>query len=105
MAAATSLPRPRRGPQQVTLRGSGTPPSSLLYRLGFEWEALEYFAFILEALSSSPPSDYGLQIMYGIGGEADLTERTRRYLSGYYRNGKPSCGWSNEPWDQHQTTW
>ena len=55
-----------------------------LYRLGFDWEAIEYFGFILDAVTGGdldrPPE---LQIMYGIGGERDLTERTLDHLSGY----------------------
>ena len=69
-----------------------------LYRLGFDWEALEYFAFVLEAVSGrgdkigSKVFDE-LQIMYGIGGERDLTEKTLDHLSGS-RATRPRCGWA-----------
>ena len=73
-----------------------------LYRLGYDWEALEYFAFILEAVRgkdlNKPFSE--LQIMYGIGGERDLTERTIDHLSGW-RDSKP-VRVGNGAWDQHQ---
>jgi alpha,alpha-trehalase len=73
-----------------------------LYRLGYDWEALEYFAFILEAVRgkdlSKPFSE--LQIMYGIGGERDLTERTIDHLSGW-RDSKP-VRVGNGAWNQHQ---
>ena len=73
-----------------------------LYRLGYGWEALEYFAFILEAVRgkdlNKPFSE--LQIMYGIGGERDLTERTIDHLSGW-RDSKP-VRVGNGAWDQHQ---
>jgi alpha,alpha-trehalase len=73
-----------------------------LYRLGYDWEALEYFAFILEAVRgkdlNKPFSE--LQIMYGIGGERDLTERTIDHLSGW-RDSKP-VRVGNGAWNQHQ---
>jgi alpha,alpha-trehalase len=73
-----------------------------LYRLGYDWEALEYFAFILGAVRgkdmNKPFSE--LQIMYGIGGERDLTERTIDHLSGW-RDSKP-VRVGNGAWNQHQ---
>jgi hypothetical protein len=51
-----------------------------LYRLGFDWEALEYFAFVLEAVAGGS-GDFNLQIMYGIDGRKDLTESTIDHLS------------------------
>jgi alpha,alpha-trehalase len=73
-----------------------------LYRLGYDWEALEYFAFILEAVRgkdlNKPFSE--LQIMYGICGERDLTERTIDHLSGW-RDSKP-VRVGNGAWNQHQ---
>jgi alpha,alpha-trehalase len=73
-----------------------------LFRLGYDWEALEYFAFILGAVRgkdlNKPFSE--LQIMYGIGGERDLTERTIDHLSGW-RDSKP-VRVGNGAWNQHQ---
>ena len=73
-----------------------------LYRLGYDWEALEYFAFVLGALrgkdTEKPFTE--LQIMYGIGGERDLTERTLDHLSGW-RDSKP-VRVGNGAWNQHQ---
>ena len=73
-----------------------------LYRLGYDWEALEYFAFILEAVRGKdikkPFAE--LQIMYGIGGERDLTEKTIDHLSGW-RDSKP-VRIGNGAWNQHQ---
>jgi GH15 family glucan-1,4-alpha-glucosidase len=103
-AATTSLPETPGGARNWDYRYTWIRDSSFmlrsLYRLGFEWEALEYFAFILEAVATGPASDYGLQIMYGIGGEGDLTERTLDHLSGY-RNSRP-VRVGNGAWDQHQ---
>ena len=70
-----------------------------LYRLGFEWEALEYFAFVLEAVAGGS-GVFDLQIMYGIDGRKDLTESTLDHLSGW-RNSRP-VRVGNGAWDQHQ---
>jgi len=53
-----------------------------LYRIGFDWEALEYFAFVLEAVAGGG-GEFNLQIMYGIDGRKDLTESTLDHLSGW----------------------
>ena len=72
-----------------------------LYRLGFDWEAIEYFGFILDAVSGGDLNrPFQLQIMYGIGGERDLTEKTLDNLSGY-RGARP-VRIGNSAWNQHQ---
>jgi GH15 family glucan-1,4-alpha-glucosidase len=72
-----------------------------LYRLGFDWEALEYFAFVLESVSQgSHDKPFELQIMYGIGGERDLSESILEHLSGY--DGAKPVRVGNGAWDQHQ---
>ena len=50
-----------------------------LHTLGFEDEARRFMAFIADICTQNPE----LQIMYGVGGEKDLTERTLDHLSGY----------------------
>jgi GH15 family glucan-1,4-alpha-glucosidase len=50
-----------------------------MYSLGFDWEAIDFFAFIAELAER----DDNLQIMYGIGGERDLEEFELDHLSGY----------------------
>ena len=86
-AATTSLPETPGGARNWDYRYTWIRDSSFmlrsLYRLGFEWEALEYFAFVLEAVAGGTDSDWDLQIMYGIGGEKDLTEHTLDHLTGY----------------------
>ncbi len=103
-AATTSLPETPGGARNWDYRYTWIRDSSFmlrsLYRLGFEWEALEYFAFVLEAVSAGSPTDWGLQIMYGIGGEKDLTEHTLDHLTGY-RDSRP-VRVGNEAWNQHQ---
>jgi GH15 family glucan-1,4-alpha-glucosidase len=55
-----------------------------MYSLGFDWEAVDFFSFIADLAES----DDDLQIMYGIGGERDLTEIMLDHLPGY-ANSRP----------------
>ena len=104
-AATTSLPETPGGARNWDYRYTWIRDSSFmlrsLYRLGFDWEALEYFGFVLEAVSGGHANQpFELQIMYGIGGERDLTERTLDHLSGYRGSRPVRVG--NGAWDQHQ---
>ena len=104
-AATTSLPETPGGERNWDYRFTWIRDSSFmlrsLYRLGFDWEAIEYFGFVLDAVTGGdlnrPPE---LQIMYGIGGERDLTERTLDHLSGYAGARPVRVG--NGAWNQHQ---
>ena len=104
-AATTSLPETPGGARNWDYRFTWIRDSAFmlrsLYRLGFAWEALEYFGFILDAVTGGdlnrPPQ---LQIMYGIGGERDLTEKTLDHLSGY-RGARP-VRIGNGAWNQQQ---
>ncbi len=102
-AATTSLPETPGGARNWDYRYTWIRDSSFmlrsLYRLGFGWEAVEYFAFVLEALAVDA-GHFELQIMYGIDGRKDLTERTLDYLSGW-RDSRP-VRVGNGAWDQHQ---
>ncbi len=115
-ASTTSLPETPGGARNWDYRYTWIRDSAFmlrsLYRLGFDWEALEYFAFVLEAVGGGQEGGgkggggkggdggFSLQIMYGIGGERDLTEHTLDHLSGY-RGSKP-VRVGNGAWDQHQ---
>jgi alpha,alpha-trehalase len=104
-ASTTSLPETPGGARNWDYRYTWIRDSAFmlrsLYRLGFNWEALEYFGFVLEAVSAGDLNKpFQLQIMYGIGGERDLTERTLDYLSGYRGSRPVRVG--NGAWDQHQ---
>jgi GH15 family glucan-1,4-alpha-glucosidase len=103
-AATTSLPETPGGARNWDYRYTWIRDSSFmlrsLYRLGFDWEALEYFAFVLEAVGGTAQDDWNLQIMYGIGGEKDLTERTLDHLCGYRNSSPVRVG--NGAWDQRQ---
>jgi GH15 family glucan-1,4-alpha-glucosidase len=104
-AATTSLPETPGGERNWDYRFTWIRDSSFmlraLYRLGFDWEAIEYFGFILDAVTGGdlnrPPE---LQIMYGIGGERDLTERFLDHLSGY--GGARPVRVGNGAWNQQQ---
>jgi GH15 family glucan-1,4-alpha-glucosidase len=81
-AATTSLPETPGGERNWDYRFTWVRDSAFmlwgLFTLGFEWEAFEFFAFIMAAVAGNP-----LQIMYGIDGERELTEQTLDHLSGY----------------------
>ncbi len=98
-AATTSLPETPGGSRNWDYRYTWVRDSAFmlraLLRLGFEWEAYEYFAFLMEALLGG-----GIQIMYGLGGERDLPESTLDHLSGY-RGARP-VRVGNGAFDQRQ---
>ena len=105
-ASTTSLPETPGGARNWDYRYTWIRDTGFtlraLYRLGYDWEAMEYFAFILDAVRGKdikkPFAE--LQIMYGIGGERDLTEKTIDHLSGW-RDSKP-VRVGNGAWNQHQ---
>ncbi len=104
-AATTSLPETPGGARNWDYRFTWIRDSSFmlrsLYRLGFDWEAIEYFGFIIDAVSGGDLNrKLELQIMYGIGGERDLTEKTLDHLSGY-RGARP-VRVGNGAWNQQQ---
>ena len=104
-AGTTSLPETPGGERNWDYRFTWIRDTAFMLRalhaLGFDWEAIEYFAFVLEAVSgSAKDGDWHLQIMYGIGGETDLAEQTLDHLSGY-RNSRP-VRIGNGAYDQQQ---
>ncbi|SDS93660.1 glycoside hydrolase family 15 protein [Microterricola viridarii] len=104
-AATTSLPETPGGERNWDYRFTWIRDTAFMLRalhsLGLDWEAFEYFAFIIDAVSEPDPADpWSLQIMYGIGGERDLTEHTLDHLSGY-RDSRP-VRIGNGAFDQHQ---
>ncbi len=104
-AATTSLPETPGGARNWDYRFTWIRDSAFmlrsLYRLGFDWEAIEYFGFIIDAVSGGDlDRKFQLQIMYGIGGERDLTEKTLDHLSGY--QGARPVRIGNGAWNQQQ---
>ena len=81
-AASTSLPETPGGERNWDYRYSWIRDSTFalwgLYTLGFDWEANDFLYFIAEVAG-----DEELQVMYGVGGERDLAERTLDHLTGY----------------------
>ena len=67
-----------------------------LYTLGYDWEANDFFCFIADMAGDDEP----LQVMYGIGGERDLTERVLHHLDGYLDSRPVRVG--NGAFDHHQ---
>jgi GH15 family glucan-1,4-alpha-glucosidase len=82
-SATTSLPETIGGQRNWDYRYTwirdGTFMLWGLYTLGFAREANDFFYFIAD----SAANDKDLQIMYGIGGERELTEKTLDHLTGY----------------------
>ena len=82
-AGSTSLPETPGGARNYDYRFTWIRDATFalwgLYSLGFDWEAVDFFSFIADLASR----DDELQIMYGIGGERDLTERELDHLPGY----------------------
>jgi alpha,alpha-trehalase len=81
-AATTSLPETPGGERNWDYRYTWVRDSAFmlwgLFTLGFDWEAYEYFAFLSEETTQAE-----LQIMYGVGGERELSESTLDHLHGY----------------------
>jgi len=82
-APTTSLPETPGGERNWDYRYSWIRDSTFslwaLHTLGFDQEARDFMRFIVDVCKDDP----GLQIMYGIGGERDLTEQTLDHLCGY----------------------
>jgi len=83
-AATTSLPETPGGERNWDYRYSWIRDSTFslwaLHTLGFDEEATDFSQFISDIVRGREGK---LQIMYGIEGEQDLTERTLDHLSGY----------------------
>jgi GH15 family glucan-1,4-alpha-glucosidase len=104
-ASTTSLPETPGGARNWDYRFTWIRDSAFmlrsLYRLGFDWEAIEYWGFVMDAVTGGDLKNKPeLQIMYGIGGERDLTERTLDHLSGY--EGARPVRVGNGAWNQQQ---
>src|SRR5229473_1407245 len=83
-ALTTSLPETPGGERNWDYRYTWMRDSTFmlwgLYSLGFDWEANDFFYFLMDI---GEAEEGRLQIMYGVGGEAELPERTLDHLSGY----------------------
>ena len=83
-AATTSLPETPGGERNWDYRycwmRDATFTLYALHALGLDWEADDFMQFVAELDCND---DGSLQIMYGLGGERDLTERTLDHMTGY----------------------
>ena len=83
-ALTTSLPETPGGERnwdyRYTWMRDATFTLYALHALGLDWEADDFMQFIVDLKRND---DGSLQIMYGIGGERDLTERVLDHLQGY----------------------
>ena len=82
-APTTSLPETPGGERNWDYRYSWIRDATFslwaLHTLGFDQEARDFMRFVVSVCRKNPQ----LQIMYGIGGERELTERTLDHLDGY----------------------
>jgi alpha,alpha-trehalase len=99
-AASCSLPETMGGERNYDYRFTWLRDSTFmlwgLYTLGFDREADDFFYFLADLAEH----DSDLQIMYGIGGERELTETILVHLSGYRESQPVRIG--NAAWDQRQ---
>ncbi len=99
-APTSSLPETPGGERNYDYRFTWLRDSTFmlggLYTLGFDREADDFFYFVADLAERDPD----LQIMYGIGGERELTEQTLDHLSGY--EGARPVRIGNAAWNQRQ---
>jgi alpha,alpha-trehalase len=99
-APTTSLPETPGGERNWDYRFSWIRDSTFslwaLHTLGFDQEARDFMRFIVNVCKDRPD----LQIMYGIGHEKELTEKTLEHLSGY--GGAKPVRIGNGAFDQRQ---
>ncbi|MDQ6650530.1 MAG: glycoside hydrolase family 15 protein [Actinomycetota bacterium] len=99
-AATTSLPETPGGERNWDYRYSWIRDSTFalwgLYTLGFDWEADDFFLFIADVAAQGGE----LQVMYGIGGEANLDEQVLDHLHGY--DGAQPVRIGNSAYNQRQ---
>jgi alpha,alpha-trehalase len=103
-AATTSLPEGVGGERNWDYRYSWVRDASFtmeaLWVAACPDEANNFFQFMATAAASSIGPRQGLQIMFGVGGEHDLTERELAHLSGW-RDSRP-VRVGNGAWSQQQ---
>ena len=99
-APTTSLPETPGGERNWDYRFSWIRDSTFslwaLHTLGFDHEARDFMRFIVDVCRDRPD----LQIMYGIGHERELVEKTLDHLSGY--GGARPVRIGNGAYDQRQ---
>ncbi|WP_407671564.1 glycoside hydrolase family 15 protein [Nocardia aurantiaca] len=86
-AATTSLPETPGGERNWDYRYTWVRDSTFalwgLYTLGLDREADDFFAFLHDVTTDEDGKPVSLQVLYGIGGERQITESELPHLSGY----------------------
>ena len=100
-ALTTSLPETPGGERNWDYRYTWIRDATFtlwsLHVIGFDQEAREFMEFVCDLFHGRGPE---AQIMFGIGGETELTERTLDHLSGYVGSRPVRIG--NAAYDQRQ---
>jgi GH15 family glucan-1,4-alpha-glucosidase len=103
-AATTSLPEGEGSSRTWDYRYTWVRDASMTLRglwvAACPDEASRFFAFLARAAATQLGRGQHLQIMYGVGGERDLTERELPHLTGWRGSAPVRAG--NGAWDQHQ---
>jgi alpha,alpha-trehalase len=103
-APTTSLPESIGGERNWDYRHTWVRDASLtmeaLWVAACPDEAGKFFTFLADASASQMPNGRDLQIMFGIGGERDLTERELPHLAGWQGSRPVRVG--NGAWTQRQ---
>jgi GH15 family glucan-1,4-alpha-glucosidase len=103
-AATTSLPEVVGGERNWDYRYSWVRDASFtmeaLWVAACPDEASNFFEFVTTAAASSIGPHIGLQIMFGVGAEHDLTERELHHLTGWKDSRPVRVG--NGAWNQRQ---
>ncbi|MCU1428398.1 MAG: glycoside hydrolase family 15 protein [Actinomycetia bacterium] len=103
-AATTSLPETVGGARNWDYRYSWVRDASFtmqaLWVAACPDEVTKFFDFMSSAAATQMSSGTDLQIMFGIGGELDLTERTLPHLNGWRNSAPVRVG--NGAWNQRQ---
>jgi GH15 family glucan-1,4-alpha-glucosidase len=103
-AATTSLPEGVGGERNWDYRYSWVRDASFtmqaLWVAACPDEAQDFFGFMTTAAAASVGPEHALQIMFGVGGEHDLSERSLPHLAGW-RDSRP-VRVGNGAWDQQQ---
>ncbi len=100
-APTTSLPETPGGERNWDYRYTWMRDATFtlwgLSALGLSWEADDFIQYVADLERNE---DGGLQIMYGVGGERELTEQTLDHLTGY--EGAQPVRIGNGAFDQRQ---
>jgi GH15 family glucan-1,4-alpha-glucosidase len=103
-AATTSLPEEIGGTRNWDYRYAWVRDASFtiqaLWVAACPDEANEFFDYVTSSAAGSLDKDGDLQIMFGIGGERDLSERELTHLSGWRHSAPVRVG--NGAWNQRQ---